>query len=132
MKGITSWGCVSGVEQLNVHGTNVMYNKPKSVEKDETPLEPNHTDFIFIDDGTKHQMEAEIQFRNAFERTISGESCSLQSTTKGRSSFHKRRYLFPSNLDSIPVVLVVIEGGIDTIKKGFDLFSFYLIRKFRF
>ncbi len=99
LKGIAQWGCVSGVEQLDVHGTNVIYTKSKNDEKDETPLEPNHTDFIFIDDGTKHQYGAEIQFRNQFERTISDESISL----------------------NIPVVLVVIEGGIDTIKKGFYL-----------
>ncbi len=29
-------------------------------------------------------------------------------------------YLFSCNLDSVPVVLLVIDGGLDTIKKGLD------------
>jgi hypothetical protein len=86
IKGIAPWGCISGVEQLDVHGTNVMYIKRKNDEKDEAPLEPNHTDFIFIDDGTKHQFGTEIQFRNQFEVMIKGESVSLQSTTNDKSN----------------------------------------------
>lgn len=101
---------MSGVEQLDVHGTNVLYSKSKNDEQDKKPLESNHTDFIFIDDGTKHHYDDEIQFRNQFERAISGEHISLNTNNNKSTSSH------------VPVVLVVIEGGIDTIKKGFYLF----------
>ncbi|CAF4200084.1 unnamed protein product, partial [Rotaria sordida] len=110
--GIAPWGCISGVEQLDVHGTNVIYNKSKSDGNDETPLEPNHTHFIFIDDGTKHQYGGENEFRAQFERAISGESFSLQSTINNNQMKDKSR-----QSDSIPVVLVVIDGGLETIKK---------------
>ena len=110
MKGITQWGCISNVDQLDIHGGNVFYNKSKNDENDETPLEPNHTDFIFIDDGTKHKYESEIQFRSQFEKSILGESFSLNPPIERKSS---------QNIsENIPVVLVVIGGGIDTIKKG--------------
>ncbi|UJR07492.1 hypothetical protein I4U23_011781 [Adineta vaga] len=88
--GIAPWGCISGVEQLDVHGTNVIYAKSLSNENNETPLEPNHTQFIFIDDGTKYQYGGETEFRTQFEKSIS---------------------------NSVPVVLLVIDGGRETIKK---------------
>jgi transient receptor potential cation channel subfamily M protein 2 len=117
-KGIAPWGCISGVDQLDVHGTNVIYNKSKNDEKDETPLEPNHTHFIFIDDGTKHQYGGEIKFRDQFEKAISGEAFSLKSNKDKPTSSQSQ-----SSLDSIPVVLVVIEGDLNTIEKGFDIFT---------
>ncbi len=106
IKGIAPWGCISGVEQLDVHGTNVIYANSKT---DETPLEPNHTQFIFIDDGTKHQYGGETEFRSRFEKAISGESFTLSGHC---------------NSDSVPVVLLVIDGTLDTIKQGFKLFNY--------
>lgn len=78
--GIAPWGCISGVEQLDVHGKNVIYAKSKSGENDETPLEPNHTQFILIDDGTKHQYGGEFAFRANFEKALSGETFTTQNT----------------------------------------------------
>jgi transient receptor potential cation channel subfamily M protein 2 len=95
---------------LDVHGTNVIYVKGKSGQNNETPLEPNHTQFILIDDGTKHQYGGEFAFRARFEKAISGESFTLENNLQDSS-------------DSVPVVLLVIDGGRDTIKKGFPLFD---------
>ncbi|CAF4212523.1 unnamed protein product, partial [Rotaria sordida] len=114
-------GCISGVEQLDVHGTNVIYNKSKSDGNEETPLESNHTHFIFIDDGTKHQYGGENEFRAQFERAISEESFSLESTINNNQMKDKSR-----QSDSIPVVLVVIDGGLETIKKGFLYIQLYI------
>ena len=72
IKGIAPWGCISGVEQLDVHGTNVIYAKSMTDQNNETPLEPNHTQFIFIDNGTKHEYGVETEFRTQFEKCISG------------------------------------------------------------
>ncbi|CAF4438331.1 unnamed protein product, partial [Adineta steineri] len=60
------WGCVSSVEQLDVYGTNVIYNKPKT---DERSLESNHAHFIFIDNDTKHEYGSEIEFQSHFTKT---------------------------------------------------------------
>ncbi len=88
-KGIAPWGCISGVEQLDVHGTNVIYAKSKIGENDETPLEPNHTQFIFIDDGTKHQYGGEFEFRARFEKAISGESFTLKNNQQDSSDINQ-------------------------------------------
>jgi hypothetical protein len=77
---------------LDVHGTNVIYTKSKNDVKDETPLEPNHTHFIFIDDGTKHQF-SEVKFRAQFERAIPGESVSLHPQSGPTISNEKNLYL---------------------------------------
>lgn len=145
--GIAPWGCISGVEQLDVDGTNVIYAKSKSDDNNKTPLEPNHTQFILIDDGTKHQDGGEFAFRARFERSIAGEIFSLhnnqqdssdtsQSEGKSTSSYSstglksltkKQNTSFLFNLDSVPVVLLVIDGGRDTIRKGFHLFNYLII-----
>jgi hypothetical protein len=35
-------------------------------------LEPNHTEFIFVDDGTERKFGREIVFRGRLEQAISG------------------------------------------------------------
>ncbi|CAF0757157.1 unnamed protein product [Adineta steineri] len=77
-KGIAPWGCVSDVEQLDVYGTNVIYNKPKTNERS---LESNHAHFIFIDNDTKHEYRCELEFRSHFEKSVSENSFSLQNKT---------------------------------------------------
>ncbi|CAF3794930.1 unnamed protein product [Rotaria sp. Silwood1] len=110
--GIATWGYISGVDQLDVHGTNVHYAKPRNVQKDEASLEPNHTEFIFIDDGTRSKYGGEIEFRTRFEKAIAGESFSSENTT-----IHRRHSSQDwSANDSVPAVLLVIEGCLETIK----------------
>ena len=55
--------------------------KSEIIQKEKTSLEPNHKQFIFIDDGTQNTYGGEIQFRARFEKAVAGESFSLQSTT---------------------------------------------------
>ncbi len=76
-----SWGCVSNVDQLDVQGANVAYSQSKSDEKGVLPLEPNHTHFIFIDDGTKCKHACALKFRGQFERAILNERFSVPTTT---------------------------------------------------
>ncbi|CAF1272530.1 unnamed protein product [Adineta steineri] len=118
--GIAPWGCVSGVEQLDVHGTNVIYAKSRTDENNEIPLEPNHTQFIFIDDGTKYQYGGEIQFRNQFEKSIAGESfvtLNNQHDSSDKTHSEDKSTSSYSQLDSVPVVLLVLDGGLETIQK---------------
>jgi len=102
---------------LNVRGKNVNYEKVKSNEQDETPLEPNHTHFIFIDDGTKHEFNAQNEYRLKFEQAISGGSISLQTDCRVQSP-------------QIPVVLIIIEGRLDEIKTSLFRFSFCQVECF--
>ena len=97
-QGFTSWGCISGHDILDVQGTDVVYTKLTSDAKGEAPLEPNHTHFVFPDDGAKHKHTCAIQYRAQFERNLVD--------------------------DGIPVLVVVIEGCSDAIKKGF-IYNFY-------
>ncbi|CAF1325866.1 unnamed protein product, partial [Rotaria sordida] len=116
LMGIVSWGCMSGVEQFDVHGTNAIYSKSKN---DEKPLEPNHTHFIFIDDGTKYKHEGEIEFRAQFERAITEETLLLQTTTNYNQRKDKLTRSY-SHEDSVSVVLVVVDNGLDTIRKVYE------------
>ena len=48
------------------------YSKSRSEKKGEAPLEPNHTTFIFVDDGNEKKFGGEIAFRAKLEQVISG------------------------------------------------------------
>ncbi|UJR33345.1 hypothetical protein I4U23_020794 [Adineta vaga] len=98
--GIVSWGCAAGRELLDVQGSEVLYSKLKSDTKSEIPLEPNHTNFIFIDDGTERKHKCAVQFRGQFERKIISDKSTPQS-------------------GKIPLIIIVIEGCADAIKKAY-------------
>jgi hypothetical protein len=114
MKGIASWKSISTVDQLDVHGEDIFYKISKNDRKDETLLEPNHTEFIFIDDGS------ELQFRTRFERAISTASVSFRTTTVNKQQ--TSQILIDDDdkgtSSAVPVVLLVIEGDLDTVQQG--------------
>ena len=64
------------------------YTKPGGEVKGEAPIEPNHTHFIFVDDGSVRKYGAEIAFRAHLEHVISGDFFASQAspTPTGRSS----------------------------------------------
>ena len=64
-----------------MHGSNVHYAKLRSEQKGEAPLEPNHTEFIFIDDGSERKYGREIAFRARLEQAISGGFFSSRNST---------------------------------------------------
>ncbi len=105
LKGFARSKYVFSAEQLqNVHGKdiNLIYLKSRNDETNKKLLEPNHTDFIFIDDDqiTIDEHGGNSPFRSLFEKTLSGEMN-----------------------NQIPVVLVMIKGGLEDIKKGFESIS---------
>ncbi|CAF4998671.1 unnamed protein product, partial [Rotaria sp. Silwood1] len=115
--GIATWGCVSGVEQLAVRGSNVVYPKSHSNASGEAPLEPNHSEFIFIDDGTARKYGGEIEFRAQLTQAISGgffaprSACSVNMETPSKAASQSSRPEKP-----VPVILLVVEGGPFTVK----------------
>ena len=48
------------------------YNSIFTSNTKDCTLEPNHTHFILVDDGTEHQYGTEISFRIELESTIAG------------------------------------------------------------
>ncbi|CAF1186955.1 unnamed protein product [Rotaria sordida] len=119
--GIATWGCVSGVEQLAVHGSNVNYAKSHSNARGEAPLEPNHSEFIFIDDGTTRKYGGEIEFRAQLTQAISGgffaprSTCSVDIETPSIPASQSSRSEKP-----VPVILLVVEGGPFTVKTVYE------------
>ena len=69
----------------------------------EAPLDPNHTHFILVDDGTQHKYGAEIQLRAALEKEISnmeecgGKQCGhvLTDSVSLSASISLSLFLFP-------------------------------------
>jgi hypothetical protein len=64
---------------------------PKNGQNHEISLEPNHTQFIFIDDGIIHQYGSEIQFRARFEKAIYGESFTLETNQQDLSDTNQNK-----------------------------------------
>ncbi|CAF1365162.1 unnamed protein product, partial [Rotaria sordida] len=138
--GIATWGCVSGREHLDVRGSSVYYAKPRSNIRGEAPLEPNHTKFIFIDDGTERKYGREIAFRAQLEQAMSSGFFSSKTTTSSsnqsgnisetsflqpeNSRSYKKCFLLLANnysflifnVDPVPAVLLVVEGGPNTVR----------------
>ena len=56
---------------LDVRKENVPYALTHCEVKGESPLEPNHTKFILVDDGTVHKYTAGIEFRGKIEQALS-------------------------------------------------------------
>lgn len=87
MQGIATWGCVSGFEQLDVRGSVVHYAQPRSDQKGEAPLEPNHTEFIFVDDGSVKKYGGEITFRAKLEQAISSGFFASRTTVNSSAQY---------------------------------------------
>ncbi|CAM4760304.1 unnamed protein product [Rotaria magnacalcarata] len=117
--GIATWGCVSNCDQLLVHGGNARYLKTPNEEKGQASLEPNHTEFIFINDGTQRKYGGEIVFRANLERAIAEGFFTPQSSSNVTDS-HRRLSrgisISPESSDPVPVVLLVVEGGPNTVR----------------
>lgn len=110
LQGIVSWGCTSNVDQLDVQGENVHYCHSKNDGKGLLSLEPNHTHFVFIDDGSKYKHGCALKYRGQFERVILNERFSILKTNDDNQQ--------QQQIDRMPIVVVVMEGCADAIKKG--------------
>ena len=93
--GVFPWGVVNERELLtNVPSvSSVSHYKPTKATIDGAPLNPHHSHFVFVDDGTKGRKAwgSEIHLRSALEASI--------SKAKG-----------------IPIVQLVVQGGPGTLQ----------------
>ncbi|XP_069135889.1 transient receptor potential cation channel subfamily M member-like 2 isoform X2 [Argopecten irradians] len=119
--GIATWGVVQNREHLRqstpmntveMENTNKVtssmsddlnlsrsYKVERIANRNETFLNPNHTHFILVDDGSEHQFGKEIAFRAEIENAVAN-----LKTDTGKDAV------------SVPVVLLVVEGGPNTIE----------------
>ncbi|KAL3837145.1 hypothetical protein ACJMK2_022523, partial [Sinanodonta woodiana] len=99
--GIAPWGVVQNRNILeNKKGSwPAGYSIEEPQKKGESFLDPNHSHFILVDNGSQHKFGTEISFRAALERKIS----EMQTDTV-------------ADTVSVPIVILVLEGGHGTLK----------------
>ncbi len=95
-------------------------------------LDPNHTHFIFVDDGSEGQFGKEIEFRAHLEAELrKGRSLKYY---ENRKTLKKRHILSASNgmhsdeddenddenisNETVPMILIVVQGGPNTLITG--------------
>ncbi|XP_077993262.1 transient receptor potential cation channel subfamily M member 2-like [Glandiceps talaboti] len=104
--GIAPWGIVHhrNTSLINKDDTNrardlkPVHYKVDDPEGNEASLDPNHTHFILVDDGTEYKFETEISLRSAIEEAISKKHVGVDGEIK------------------IPTVCLALEGGPGTIE----------------
>lgn len=102
--GVAPWGCVLNRDCLIGESGKwpAKYTTVAGKMTIECPLDPNHTHFLLIDNGSVRKYGTEIEFRAELERSISNSPTYISS--EGYDNLN------------IPIVCVVLEGGVNTIK----------------
>ncbi|XP_074627353.1 transient receptor potential cation channel subfamily M member-like 2 isoform X1 [Acropora palmata] len=100
--GIATWGIVNHRNDLVDSEGVVTYHMTSSLSSGGACLDNNHSHFILVDDGTEGKYGGEIAFRARLQNCI---------TTKKLSS---------NKSHGIPVVLLVLEGGPNTIRTALE------------
>ncbi|XP_036366249.1 uncharacterized protein LOC115221043 [Octopus sinensis] len=105
--GIAPWNCVLEKKSLvNKEGSwPADYSIQTNSKEEKYALDPNHSHFILVDDGTKDNFGEIIEFRKKLEHTISQEKIPEQENVK------------------IPAVVVLVGGGLETMKSVLDSIS---------
>ncbi|XP_059174640.1 transient receptor potential cation channel subfamily M member-like 2 [Physella acuta] len=99
--GIAPWGYVKGRKYLESSDGKGKFNayyrtSNQIIHKQPVPLNPDHTHFIFVDDGYRYRYGGVADFRSKFEKKIASG-------------------LAEKGLE-IPLVLLLVEGGTDAIQ----------------
>ncbi|KAL9987179.1 hypothetical protein ACROYT_G001438 [Oculina patagonica] len=98
--GIATWGIVNHRKILVGNQEVVPYQMTSSMLSQGACLDNNHTHFILVDDGTINKYGGEISFRASLENCISRKKMEKSCEQK----------------HGVPVVLLVLEGGPNTIR----------------
>ncbi|XP_076459392.1 transient receptor potential cation channel subfamily M member-like 2 [Babylonia areolata] len=105
--GVASWGIIANNMALNGHGNQGLFPASYCMEdikvegKKSALLDHNHTHFLLVDDGSEGHFGVEIEFRSRLQSYIS------QKVETGVTE---------SQSINVPSVLIVVEGGINTMK----------------
>ncbi|XP_022248148.1 transient receptor potential cation channel trpm-like [Limulus polyphemus] len=99
--GIAPWGIIENKRDLVGKNTVVPYHSISSPKSRLTVLNNHHSYFLLVDNGTVGKYGAEIAFRKKLEKYISKQK--IQPRSDIRSC-------------GVPVVCIVVEGGLNTIR----------------
>eukprot|EP00004_Rigifila_ramosa_P002845 TRINITY_DN128_c0_g2_i1.p1 TRINITY_DN128_c0_g2~~TRINITY_DN128_c0_g2_i1.p1 ORF type:complete len:1464 (-),score=371.71 TRINITY_DN128_c0_g2_i1:13-3942(-) len=120
--GFVSWGVISHREELIVKDHSRIdthpYQKKMSNSSKNAALDPNHTHFVLVDDGTTGQWGKEIQTRTKFEQSIAHPRREWRRNEK--NEWIPGGEVASSNLRDIPIVCIVIQGGPGTFKTAHE------------
>ncbi|KAL5255510.1 hypothetical protein ACHWQZ_G010918 [Mnemiopsis leidyi] len=97
--GVTTWGIIKNREQLSITNERKLvrdYETKESKKGRGAFLDPNHTHFLLVDDGTQYKYGKEIKFRALLEQKLS------------------ERYR-EGNF-TLPQICILVEGGPNSIK----------------
>jgi hypothetical protein len=128
---IAHWGDIAYRDQLivrrgeeddeSLNGDEVFYepyDSPAYAKYD--LLEPNHNHFVLVDDGCVNRSYVEIEFRTRLESELkAGFNDILLSKPNDLSHDHMKKInlLEEKKSESIPMVLIVVQGGASTLDK---------------
>ncbi|XP_063423231.1 transient receptor potential cation channel subfamily M member-like 2 isoform X2 [Mytilus trossulus] len=103
--GVATWGCIHKKKDLISQDGNGQYpaqyriGTEKIKVRKEAYLDPNHTHFILVDNGTEHSFAVEIPFRAKLENAVAN-----MKTDTGKDAV------------KVPVCCLVAEGGPGTLE----------------
>ncbi|KAK3595122.1 hypothetical protein CHS0354_002375 [Potamilus streckersoni] len=109
--GIATFGCVANRESLDgddrglwpaTYRSADLGNRKETGDEPEVPLDHNHTHFILVDDGSINKYGVEIELVAELEKFISNKKINTGLAEKLRVD--------------LPVVKIVVEGGVNTMK----------------
>ncbi|ELU03473.1 hypothetical protein CAPTEDRAFT_215084 [Capitella teleta] len=106
--GIATWGIVDNRESLTADDDAGLFPAFYNIEelssphtRGSSPLDPNHTHFILVDNGTETKFGVEIKFSVALQQYISEN---METGVARNQSVN------------VPTVLLVLEGGENTLE----------------
>ncbi|EDV22751.1 uncharacterized protein TRIADDRAFT_28218, partial [Trichoplax adhaerens] len=126
--GIAPWSYVDNCQSLINKKENESipkdYNVEPIVRRDcPVPLNPHHSYFLLVDDGTLRKYGGEIKLRGRLEKCIAEKNCDdrlLDTVSKVSNTNKTILFLLCASHSGFglgkPVVLLVLEGGLDCIK----------------
>ncbi|XP_074622988.1 transient receptor potential cation channel subfamily M member-like 2 isoform X1 [Acropora palmata] len=109
--GIATWGIVDRKESLIASKDQnglypALYRMENDPESSGALLDSNHSHFLLVDNGTEEKYGVEIDLRSKFEEAV------MKVKTDSRSA---------AGAIGVPVVLLVLEGGPNTIRTMCEL-----------
>ncbi len=78
-------------------------------------LDPNHTHFILVDDGSQSNFGKEIEFRANFEAELRRGKSLDYYEKKRKGAFDLNKQHITNKEDTIPMILIVVQGGPNTL-----------------
>lgn len=106
--GIPPWGIVEHRSELTGKDL-VTYHMTSSLENQGWCIDNNHSHFLLVDDGTEGEYGGEIKFRARLQNCLANKEISKRYNYLDENSQNGRP-------NGIPVVLLVLEGGPNTIR----------------